>query len=79
LEDLVLDEGSRDVWRAGKLLELTPTEYRLLHYLLSNARRVLSRDQIHEHVWDYGFTSNASVLKTCISYLRAKVDAVEPT
>lgn len=78
LEDLVLDEGSRDVWRAGRLLELTATEYRLLHYLLSNARRVLTREQILEHVWDYGFTSNASVLETYVSYLRAKVDAVEP-
>src|SRR5215212_10050932 len=47
--DLELDEETRDVWRAGRLVELTATEYRLLHYLLSNARRVLSRDQILEH------------------------------
>jgi len=76
--DLELDEETRDVWRNGKLIELTVTEYKLLHYLLSNARRVLTREQILAHVWDYTFTGNASVLETYISYLRHKVDAVEP-
>src|SRR5947199_10576077 len=76
--DLELDEETRDVWRAGKLIELTPTEYRLLHYLLANARRVLTRDQILEHVWDYTFAGNASVLETYISYLRHKIDVVDP-
>ena len=76
--DLELDEDTRDVWRGGTLIELTPTEYKLLHYLLANARRVLTRDQILEHVWDYTFAGNASVLETYISYLRAKIDAVDP-
>jgi two-component system OmpR family response regulator len=76
--DLDLDEDTRDVWRAGRLIELTPTEYRLLHYLLANARRVLTREQILEKVWDYTFAGNASVLETYISYLRHKVDAVDP-
>ena len=76
--DLELDEDTRDVWRAGKLVELTPTEYKLLHYLLANARRVLTRDQILEHVWDYTFAGNASVLETYISYLRHKIDDVDP-
>jgi len=76
--DLVLDEETRDVWRAGKLIELTPTEYKLLRYLLANARRVLTRDQILENVWEYTFAGNASVLETYISYLRHKVDAVDP-
>ncbi len=76
--DLILDEETRDVWRAGHLIELTPTEYRLLHYLLSNARKVLTRDQILEAVWDYNFAGNASVLETYVSYLRAKIDTVEP-
>src|SRR5947207_6183313 len=76
--DLVLDEDTRDVWRAAKIIELTPTAYKLLHYLLSNARRVLTRDQILEKVWDYTFAGNASVLETYISYLRHKVDAVDP-
>jgi two-component system OmpR family response regulator len=76
--DLELDEDTRDVWRAGRLVELTPTEYKLLHYLLANARRVLTRDQILEQVWDYTFAGNASVLDTYISYLRHKIDGVEP-
>jgi two-component system OmpR family response regulator len=76
--DLELDEDTRDVWRGGRLIELTPTEYKLLHYLLSNSRRVLSRDQILEAVWDYTFAGNASVLETYISYIRHKVDATEP-
>jgi len=73
--DLELDEDTREVWRDGRLIELTPTEYKLLHYMLANARRVLTRDQILEHVWDYTFAGNASVLETYISYLRHKVDA----
>ncbi len=72
--DLELDEETRDVWRGGRIIELTPTEYKLLHYLLVNARRVLTREQILEHVWEYTFASNASVLETYISYLRQKVD-----
>jgi two-component system, OmpR family, response regulator len=76
--DLEIDEDTRDVWRAGRLVDLTPTEYRLLHYLLANARRVLTRDQILENVWDYTFAGNASVLETYISYLRHKIDAVDP-
>ena len=76
--DLELDEDTRDVWRAGTRIELTPTEYKLLRYLLSNARRVLTRDQILEHVWDYTFAGNASVLETYISYLRHKIDQVDP-
>ena len=76
--DLALDEETRDVWRAGRLIELTPTEYRLLHYLLANARRVLTREQILEAVWDYTFAGNASVLETYVSYLRHKIDVVDP-
>jgi two-component system OmpR family response regulator len=76
--DLELDEDTRDVWRGGKLVDLTPTEYKLLHYLLANARRVLTRDQILENVWDYTFAGNASVLETYISYLRQKIDAADP-
>ena len=76
--DLELDEDTRDVWRAGRRIELTPTEYRLLHYLLSNARRVLTREQILERVWDYNFAGNASVLEAYVSYLRHKIDDVDP-
>jgi len=76
--DLELDEETRDVWRAGRLVELTPTEYKLLRYLLLNTRRVLTREQILEHVWDYTFAGNASVLETYVSYLRHKIDIVDP-
>ena len=72
---LVLDDATHEVWRDGEQVELTATEFRLLHYLMRNAPRVMTREQILEAVWDYSFTSNASVLDTYISYLRQKVDA----
>lgn len=73
--DLVLDEDSHEVWRGDRRIELTATEFRLLRYLLTNARRVLSRAQILDHVWEYGFGGDARVLETYISYLRKKVDS----
>lgn len=76
--DLVIDEETRDVWRGDRFIELTATEYKLLHYLASNARRVLTREQILEAVWDITFTSNASVLDTYVSYLRHKIDVEDP-
>jgi two-component system, OmpR family, response regulator len=76
--DLRLNEATREVWRGDRYIELTPTEYKLLHYLLINARRVLTREQLLENVWDYTFTANASVLETYISYLRTKIDADDP-
>lgn len=76
--DLVIDEDTRDVWRGDRFIELTATEYKLLHYLASNARRVLTREQILEAVWDITFTSNASVLDTYVSYLRHKIDVDDP-
>ena len=78
LADLELDEDAHEVRRAGEVIELTPTEYRLLRYLLVNAGRVLSRNQILDHVWDYDFGGDASVLETYISYLRRKVDKYSP-
>ena len=74
LADLELDEETHEVWRAGRPVELTRTEFRLLRYLLANPRRVLSRAQILDHVWDYDFGGDAGVLETYISYLRHKVD-----
>jgi two-component system OmpR family response regulator len=76
--DLIIDEDTRDVWRGDRFIELTPTEYRLLHYLATNARRVLTREQILDAVWDINFTSNASVLDTYVSYLRHKIDVEDP-
>jgi two-component system OmpR family response regulator len=78
LADLELDEESYQVTRAGELVELTRTEFRLLHYLLLNAGRVLTRAQILDHVWEYDFGGDASVLETYISYLRHKIDKVDP-
>jgi two-component system, OmpR family, response regulator len=78
LADLELDEDAHEVRRAGEVIELTPTEYRLLRYLLINAGRVLTRTQILDHVWDYDFGGDASVLETYVSYLRRKVDRFDP-
>ena len=78
LADLELDEDAHEVRRQGEPIDLTPTEYRLLRYLLVNAGRVLSRTQILDHVWDYDFGGDASVLETYISYLRRKVDKYSP-
>jgi len=79
LADLELDEDTHEVFRAGQVVELTNTEFRLLRYLLMNAGRVLSRTQILDHVWKYDFGGDASVLETYISYLRRKVDQVQPS
>ena len=78
LADLELDEEGYEVRRAGERIDLTRTEFRLLRYLLINAGRVLSRAQILDHVWEYDFGGDASVLETYISYLRHKIDRVEP-
>ena len=72
--DLVLDDDAHRVWRGEREIELSPTEYRLLRYLLLNAGRVLSRPQIIEHVWDYGYAIEPSGVETYISYLRRKLD-----
>jgi two-component system, OmpR family, response regulator len=72
--DLELDEDTHEVSRGGDLIELTATEYRLLRYLMLNPRRVLTRAQILDHVWDYDFGGDARVLETYISYLRKKID-----
>lgn len=73
--DLSMDEGSRDIRRGDRRIDLTPTEHNLLHFLLSNPRQVLTRAQILDHVWGYDFEGEASVVDTYIFYLRRKVDA----
>jgi two-component system OmpR family response regulator len=77
-EDLEMDEDTHEVWRAGHAIELTPTEFNLLRFMLVNPRRVLSKDQILDHVWHYDFGGDASIVETYISYLRKKVDATAP-
>jgi two-component system OmpR family response regulator len=76
--DLELDPEAHRVTRAGQVVHLTPTEYKLLHYLLMNCGRVLTRAQILDHVWAYDFDGDSSVVHTYISYLRRKIDGVEP-
>jgi two-component system, OmpR family, response regulator len=73
-EDVELDDDTREVARAGKPIDLTATEYRLLRYLMLNRGRVLSKHQILEHVWDYGFAGDPNAVETYISYLRRKLD-----
>jgi two-component system OmpR family response regulator len=72
--DLELDPDAHRVTRGGAVVPLTPTEYRLLNYLLVNMGRVLTRTQILDHVWPYDFDGEASVVDTYISYLRRKVE-----
>jgi len=76
--DIELDEDTHEVWKAGEPVSLSPTEYNLLRFLMVNAGRVLSRNQILDHVWQYDFGGHATVVETYISYLRKKVDKVEP-
>jgi two-component system OmpR family response regulator len=76
--DLELDEDTREVARGGRPIELTATEFRLLRYLMLNPRRVLTRSQLLDHVWQYDFGGDARVLETYISYLRKKVDIESP-
>jgi two-component system, OmpR family, response regulator len=77
-EDVELDEESHEVMRAGKAVDLTATEYRLLRFFMLNPRRVLTRTQILDHVWDYDFGGDARVLETYISYLRKKLNGGLP-
>jgi two-component system, OmpR family, response regulator len=76
--DLELDEDGHEVRRAGKLVELSPTEFKLLRYLMLNPNRVLSKAQILDHVWAYDFNGEAGIVESYISYLRRKVDIVDP-
>jgi two-component system OmpR family response regulator len=73
--DLTLDEDSHEVSRAGEEIQLTATEFELLRYLMRNPRRVLSKAQILDRVWNYDFGGQANVVELYISYLRKKIDA----
>jgi two-component system, OmpR family, response regulator len=73
--DLTMDEEAREVRRAGQLIELTATEFELLRFLMRNPRRVLSKAQILDRVWNYDFGGQAHVVELYISYLRKKIDA----
>jgi two-component system OmpR family response regulator len=82
--DLVVDEDAFEARRAGEMLELTPTEFKLLRYLVLNSGRVVSKAQILDHVWQYDFAGSytmgnpENVVETYISYLRKKIDRYPP-
>jgi two-component system OmpR family response regulator len=76
--DLELNEATHEVRRGGVLLEMSPTEFQLLRYLLINADRVVSKSQILDHVWQYDFRGDAGIVETYISYLRKKIDVFDP-
>ncbi|HUH06451.1 MAG TPA: response regulator transcription factor [Egibacteraceae bacterium] len=78
LADLEMDDDAHIVRRAGEVIDLSPTEYDLLRFLLANAGRVLSKAQILDHVWDYDFGGSAAVVETYVSYLRKKIDRFDP-
>lgn len=74
VDDLELDDDAHEVRRSGTSIELSPTEFKLLRYLMLNPNRVLSKAQILDHVWEYDFNGDASIVESYISYLRRKVD-----
>jgi two-component system, OmpR family, response regulator len=76
--DLTLDENTHQVTRAGQIVELSPTEFKLLSFLMMNAEKVMSKAQILDYVWQYDFGGDANVVETYISYLRKKIDCFEP-
>ena len=75
--DLILDEDAHEVHRAGVEVDLSPTEFKLLRYLMLNAGRVVSKAQILDHVWEYDWNGDAAIVESYISYLRRKVDQIE--
>ena len=75
---ITLDDAAHLVTRDGQRVDLSPTEYKLLRYLLRNNGRALNRDQILDHVWDYDFDGETNVIDTYISTLRKKVDRSGP-
>jgi two-component system OmpR family response regulator len=76
--DVELDEDTHEVRRGNRLIEVSPTEFKLLRYLMLNPNRVLSKAQILDHVWDYDFRGQSGIVESYISYLRRKIDVEEP-
>jgi two-component system OmpR family response regulator len=76
--DLMLDDETHEVWRGGTSVRLTATEFNLLRFFMLNPRRVLSKNQILDHVWHYDFGGDPNVVETYVSYLRRKLDKHGP-
>ena len=78
VDDLSLNIDTHEVFLGETEIDLSPTEFNLLHYLMLNANRVLSKAQILDHVWEYDFNGDSSIVESYISYLRRKIDAQRP-
>lgn len=76
--DLELNEETYEVHRAGQLVSLSPTEFKLRRYLLVNVEKVVSKGQILDRVWNYEFGGDSRIVESYISYLRRKIDSIEP-
>jgi two-component system OmpR family response regulator len=76
--DLEMDEDAHEVRRAGKLIDLSPTEFNLLRYLMTNAGRVVSKAQILDRVWSYDFGGDGRIVESYVYYLRRKIDKHGP-
>ncbi len=76
--DLVMDEESHEVWRGDHAITLTATEFNVLRLFLLNPRRVLSKNQIIDHVWNYDFGGNLNIVETYVRYVRNKIDVYGP-
>ncbi|WP_238012452.1 response regulator transcription factor [Dactylosporangium sp. AC04546] len=76
--DIELDEDTHEVFKSGQEVQLSPTEFKLLRYFMTNPGRVLSKAQILDHVWQYDFGGDAGVVESYVSYLRKKIDTTEP-
>jgi two-component system OmpR family response regulator len=74
--EIKIDEDAHDVYVNGQVVDLSPTEYQLLRFLMSNPNRVLSKEQIIDHVWHYDFNGEMGIVESYISYLRKKLDPV---
>lgn len=76
--DLELDEEAHEVRRGGRWIELSPTEFKLLNYLMANAGRVQSKAQILDHVWNYDFAGQQGIVESYVSFLRQKIEGDGP-
>ena len=77
-EDITLDDDMHEVTKGGEVIDLSPTEFKLLRYLMVNAEVVLSKSKILDHVWNYDFGGDGNVVESYVSYLRRKIDTQEP-
>jgi two-component system OmpR family response regulator len=76
--DLTMNVDTHEVWRDGRAIELTATEFRVLRYLLEHPRRVVPKSELLDHVWDYSFSGDPNIVETYISYVRKKLDEGGP-